>query len=100
VNAFRRSLVDNPEHPSALTNMGYCLIDLNRPAEAVPIFESVLAQRPEHYDGLYGLALAHELQDHSREAKELWHRYIQEAPESVWKQHARDRLERLRASRF
>jgi hypothetical protein len=92
--AFQRSLELNPGNPAALLNLGFGLLDLQRFAEAEAIFEEVLS-RNGSADALYGLAQCYEGQGRKAEAVDTWRRYIREAPDSVWKERARDRLRLL-----
>jgi hypothetical protein len=92
VEAFDRSLTLNDGNPAAMTNLAFCLSDLQRYMEAVPLFEEALHVSPGGLDALFGLALARENLGQSRLASELYRRYIAVAPESVWKERARDHL--------
>jgi hypothetical protein len=95
IEAFRRSLEMDPNSAVARTNLGFCLFDLHRYAQAIEVFEQTLERSPQHFDALYGLALAHQNLGQRDEAIAAWRRYIAEAPDSTWKQQARNHLFRL-----
>jgi tetratricopeptide (TPR) repeat protein len=99
IKAFEQSLQLNPGHPAALTNLGFCFIDLKRFDQAISFFEDALARKANHFDALYGLARSHQELGHREKAIALWHRYIAEAPESPWKDRAKEHLELLEGPR-
>lgn len=92
VDAFKRSLELNPGHPAALTNMGFALFDLQRYEKAIEAFEESLQKNARNYDALYGLALSHQKLGHRNQAISLWRQYIAEAPNSPWKERAKEQL--------
>jgi tetratricopeptide (TPR) repeat protein len=94
-DAFKKSLALNPGHPAAMVNLGYCLFDLGSFEEAVEIFTTAFEASSVNFDALYGLALAQQRLGNRDEAIILWRRYLREAPESVWKERARERLRLL-----
>jgi hypothetical protein len=98
IHSFERSLELSPDNPVTRTNLGFCLLDLDRYPQAIAVFEEVLRRAPRHFDALYGLALAHEKLGHRIQAIDLWRRYVQDAPESTWKEEARGRLSSLARS--
>ncbi len=93
------SLALQPGVPVALTNLGFCLQDLGRPAEAVRYFEEALASDPNYHDARFGLASAVEAQGQSEKAVRLWREYLELAPESRWRETARKNLEQLTGQR-
>ncbi len=95
VHAFERSLAIDGTNLAARVNLGYCFLDQRRYLDAAEHFEQVLALHPEAFDALYGLALARTRLGDSAEARLLWQRYLEQAPESSWKERARSQLELL-----
>jgi tetratricopeptide (TPR) repeat protein len=57
VNHFRQSGAVLASQPSALESFGACLMEQQQPDEALPIFEQVLAQRPDDAHARYNLAV-------------------------------------------
>jgi tetratricopeptide (TPR) repeat protein len=53
--------------PAALAEYGACLVELNRPAEAVSVFRQLVLQFPENFPARYNLAIA---QLSARQAKD------------------------------
>jgi arabinofuranosyltransferase len=92
IKAFKQSLALNPGHPATLTNMGFALLDLQRYQAATDAFEKSLKQNPHNYDAVYGLALSHQKLGHRNQAISLWRQYIADAPDSPWKDRAREQL--------
>ncbi|RMF92109.1 MAG: tetratricopeptide repeat protein [Nitrospinota bacterium] len=99
IQAFKQSLRLNPDHPAALTNLGFCFFDLQRYDQAIRIFEQTLRKYPRHFEALYGLALSHQKLRHRQEAITLWRQYLAQAPESPWKVRAREHFELLTGNR-
>lgn len=58
-------------------------------------FSRALSTDPGHLKSVYSLAVVNQKQGDYREAKRLLERYIEKAPEGVWADAARERLERL-----
>ena len=92
IKAFKQSLALNPGHPATLTNMGFALLDLQRYQAAADAFEKSLNKNPHNYDAVYGLALSHQKLGHRTQAISLWRQYIAGAPDSPWKDRAREQL--------
>jgi hypothetical protein len=92
IAAFEVSLQLAPENPSSLANLGFCWMDLGHPAKALEYFEAALARAPSYYDALFGLAMAREKLGDEAQARNLWLRYVREAPDSPWKEVARRHL--------
>jgi tetratricopeptide (TPR) repeat protein len=99
IAAFKQSLALNPGHHAALTNMGFALFDLQRYEEAIGVFEESLQKKAHNYDALYGLALSHQKLGHRNRAISRWRQYIAEAPDSPWKDRAREHLRLLSTTR-
>jgi len=72
--------------------LGYCLFGLQRYEPAIRIFEKSLKNNSRNFEALYGLALSNENLGNQGEAKILWRRYIDQAPDSPWKDRAREHL--------
>lgn len=58
--ALHRVLALAPTLTEAHVNMGFALLGLKRPREALAFFEGATALRPEQANAYYGMALAHE----------------------------------------
>jgi hypothetical protein len=58
---YRAALEREPDDIDVRAHLGQCLVRLNRPAEARPILESVMHQKPEHDFGYTMMALAEAL---------------------------------------
>jgi tetratricopeptide (TPR) repeat protein len=56
--SYRESLKRDPKDIDALAHLGQCLLRLNRPTEALPLLEYVVAQEPRHEYGYTTMALA------------------------------------------
>ncbi|MBD3867901.1 MAG: tetratricopeptide repeat protein [Acidobacteria bacterium] len=93
VTAFENALMQNPGNPEILTNLAFSYLDAGDPSRAVLMFREILQQRPHEFNALYGLGQASEAVGDPDGAREVWERYVREAPESVWKERARKRLQ-------
>jgi hypothetical protein len=58
---YRAALEREPDDIDVRAHLGQCLVRLNRPAEARPILEAVMHQKPEHDYGYTMMALAEAL---------------------------------------
>jgi hypothetical protein len=58
---YRAALEREPKDIDVRAHLGQCLVRLNRPAEAQPILESVMHEKPEHDYGYTMMALAEAL---------------------------------------
>lgn len=58
---YRAALERDPKDIDARAHLGQCLVRLNRPAEARPILESVMNEKPDHDYGHTMMALAETL---------------------------------------
>jgi hypothetical protein len=58
---YRAALEREPKDIDARAHLGQCLVRLNRPAEARPILEGVMHEKPEHDYGYTMMALAEAL---------------------------------------
>ena len=56
--SYRESLQHLPDRPSTLTNLGAVLLQLGRPAEALPLLEQALRSEPDNAEALSHRALA------------------------------------------
>ena len=56
---FRESSAVLPSQPKAMAEYGACLVQVNQPAEAVPVFAGLLELQPDNQGVRYDLALAH-----------------------------------------
>jgi tetratricopeptide (TPR) repeat protein len=70
VEHFRRSASVSASQPAALEEFGGCLVKLKKPAEAVPVFQQLVALRPEDRRARYKLAAIQVMARHEREAIE------------------------------
>ncbi|HXN26857.1 MAG TPA: tetratricopeptide repeat protein [Candidatus Acidoferrales bacterium] len=68
VEHFQKSAPVLSAQPTALEEYGACLMDLQKPDEAVPVFEQILALLPNGPHARYNLAVAQFTAQHSREA--------------------------------
>ena len=67
--SYRESLQHLPGRPSTLTNLGAVLLQLGRPAEALPLLEQALQSEPDNAEALSHRALA--LAELGRDAEAL-----------------------------
>ena len=58
---YRAALAREPQDIHARAHLGQCLVRLNRPAEARPILEGVMNEKPDHDYGYTMMALAEAL---------------------------------------
>src|SRR5580692_9907771 len=58
---YRAALERDPRDIDARAHLGQCLVRLNRPAEARPLLEGVMHEKPEHDYGYTMMALAEAL---------------------------------------
>lgn len=58
---YRAALEREPKDIDARAHLGQCLVRLNRPAEARPLLEGVMQEKPEHDYGYTMMALAEAL---------------------------------------
>jgi len=68
VEHFRKSGPVLSSQPSALEEYGACLMDLQKPDEALPVFEQILALQPSDPHARYNLAVAQFTAQHSPDA--------------------------------
>jgi len=68
VEHFQKSAPVLSQQPTALEEYGACLMDLQKPDEAVPVFEQILALLPNGPHARYNLAVAQFTAQHSTEA--------------------------------
>ena len=68
VEHFRKSGPVLASQPTALEEYGACLIDLQKPDEALPIFEQLVALRPNDPHARYNLAIVQFSAQHSPDA--------------------------------
>lgn len=94
IDAFQRSFEIKPDS-TCLMNLAFCYYDLQQYERAITLFERTLRMNPNQFDALYGLALAHRELGHKTEAVALWQKYIDTAPDSVWKETAKQYMDRL-----
>lgn len=96
--AFEASLRLRPDHPTAQTNLAYCLLDLHQADRARALFASVSAQHPDFQEALFGLALSLEKLGRRDEAIAAWRKYLSRAQSgSPWAGRALQHLELLGA---
>src|SRR5277367_3085062 len=68
VEHFRKSGPVLSSQPSALEEYGACLMDLQKPDEALPVFEQILALQPNDPHARYNLAIVQFSAQHSPDA--------------------------------
>jgi tetratricopeptide (TPR) repeat protein len=68
VEHFQKSASVLSSQPTALEEFGACLMDLQKPDEAVPVFEQILALLPSDPHARYNLAVAQFTAQHSANA--------------------------------
>jgi tetratricopeptide (TPR) repeat protein len=68
VEHFQKSASVLSSQPAALEEYGACLIDLQKPDEAIPVFEQILALQPNDSHARYNLAVAEFTAQHSADA--------------------------------
>jgi tetratricopeptide (TPR) repeat protein len=68
VENFEQAAAATSNQPLALTQYGFCLTELNRFEESVPVFEQVIRLRPGAPNGRYNLALAQWKANHPTDA--------------------------------
>lgn len=93
--AFRSFLAINPDHTAASINLGYSLLDLGQLEEAAAVFKDTVKRWPEEHNAVFGLALSYEKINLREQAVQTWRLYLQQAPESRWKESAKQHLQRL-----
>jgi hypothetical protein len=78
------------------TNHGFALLALGRPAEALTVFDGVLATLPRNDEATFGRGLALAAQGRSHEAAAMFEALLARAPTHVSAPAARQELDRLR----
>ncbi len=68
IENFKQAGTVTANQPLALTQYGFCLTELNRFEESIPIFEQVVQLQPEAHDARYNLALAQWRSNHAADA--------------------------------
>jgi hypothetical protein len=78
--SYRASVERDPEDPDAWAHLGQCLLRQNRPQEALPALERVVARDPQHDFGHTLMALAETLTALGRaeEALTTWRRVLEQ----------------------
>ena len=90
--AFREVLERSPEEPrETLVRLGNLLLEIGRPAEALPLFERAVSLAGDHADGWIGRASALFLLERYRASAEAW-------DEAVRRQSAGEDLRRHAAA--
>lgn len=99
VSALHRVLELAPKLPEAHVNMGFALLGLERPEEALAFFVGAADLKPELTNAYYGMALAHEALGDLRLAIETMETYLhleqaqsyhtRRAAAAVWEWRAR-----------
>jgi arylsulfatase A-like enzyme len=95
VKAFRSVLEINPDYGAASVNLGYSLLDMGQPEKAVAAFKDTVKHWPEEHNAVFGLALSYQTMNRKEQAAQTWRLYLQQAPESRWKESAKQHLQRL-----
>jgi cytochrome c-type biogenesis protein CcmH len=80
VTAYRAVLEERPQDLAAVLSLGFALIRDDRPEEAVPLMEAVLAADPEHPEALLMLGTAEHVLGDDR-ADTTLRRFLELAPE-------------------
>jgi tetratricopeptide (TPR) repeat protein len=68
VEHFQKSRPVLSSQPAALEEYGACLMDLQKPDDAIPVFEQIFALRPNDPHARYNLAVAQFTAQHSADA--------------------------------
>ena len=68
IENFKQAGTVTANQPLALTQYGFCLTELNRFEESIPVFEQVVQLQPEAHDARYNLALAQWRSNHADDA--------------------------------
>jgi Flp pilus assembly protein TadD len=71
VAAYRAGLELDPENPALLNNLGYALIQLQKPQEAIPLLETLVALPVATVQNRQNLALAYGLAGREAEAEAM-----------------------------
>lgn len=95
VKVYRQIAAAEDASVVASANLGFVLVDLNRPGDALAQFEAALAQQPGFESAEYGLALATEKAGDLPRALTLWQKFFSAYPESRWSTKAEEAIERL-----
>ncbi|MDP2933985.1 MAG: tetratricopeptide repeat protein, partial [bacterium] len=74
--AIEKALGNEPDNLTALSKLGLALIELDRPAEAVPVLQKVIAADPENVDCRVNLGLAYWHLNKYDEAVAVYHELI------------------------
>jgi tetratricopeptide (TPR) repeat protein len=92
IEAFERSIRLDPTNAVARVNRAYCHLDLREYEAARAQFAEIFQVFPENYDALYGLAMSSQRLGMKEDAVMYWRRYVAGAPDSPWKERAREAL--------
>ena len=83
VEAFRRAIQADPDHPASYNNLAIALRKLGQLEEAEATYRAVIARAPDYADAHYNLANMLQLSDRSDEAAELFSETIRLDPSYV-----------------
>jgi tetratricopeptide (TPR) repeat protein len=92
VDLYHRALDVDPSQPEALYNLGFCLLHRGNAASAIPFLEAATESNPAFANAQLYLAMAHELTGDRRQARPVWHRYLELEPSGEWADYARQHL--------
>jgi tetratricopeptide (TPR) repeat protein len=68
IENFKQAATATANQPLALTQFGFCLTELNRFEDSIPVFEQVVQLQPAAHDARYNLALAQWRSNHAADA--------------------------------
>lgn len=90
LSVLQRALSHNPEHAGTINGIGTCLIQLQRPAEAVPYFEKLIQLNPEQPEPYINLGIACGLSGSMEKAESTYLKVLELHPEqrTAWKKLA------------
>jgi tetratricopeptide (TPR) repeat protein len=81
IDQYRRALVLEPGYHDIRTRLGRAYLESGRPTLAVSEFGKVLAEKPDHLAALVGLGLAHLRNGDEPQARAVWTRCRELAPD-------------------
>ena len=77
-----------PGRPSARVNRGLCLLELERPAEALAAFQRALALDPSLISAVFGRARSYHALGREAEARADLKRVLRESPDPLLRERA------------
>jgi tetratricopeptide (TPR) repeat protein len=95
---YEEALASHPDLKDPRNDLGFCLINVGRPADALPEFEKVLARDGSDRNALFNKGYALSQLGRTREAVAAWEEVLRLHPDDPQLQGLRERIDSLRTT--